>query len=95
MSKNVSEKNTERISQIGIAITAWRRHRGMSQEKMAEIAGITRSTLSNIESPHNNDNFSIDTFFNISDALDIDPAILIKGVYDIKRVDGKLDKTDK
>jgi len=41
MSKNVSKKNKDRFSKLGIAITAWRRHRGMSQEIMSEKAGIT------------------------------------------------------
>ena len=95
MSKNISNKNIKRFSEIGIAIAAWRKYRGMSQEMMAEKACITRSTLSNIESPKNNANFSLDTFLNISDALEIDPAILIKGVYGAEYLKKNPEKADK
>ena len=46
MSKTVSFKNNDRFIQIGIAIVTLRKLRGMSQEKLAEKAGISRSLLS-------------------------------------------------
>ena len=51
MSKTVSFKNNDRFIQIGIAIVTLRKLRGMSQEKLAEKAGISRSLLSVIEAP--------------------------------------------
>ena len=50
---------------------------GMSQEQLAEEAGISRSHLSYIEAPGMAHSFSLDVFFNIADALKIDPADLI------------------
>ena len=57
MSKTVSFKNNDRFIQIGIAIVTLRKLRGMSQEKLAEKAGISRSLLSVIEAPGTAHNF--------------------------------------
>lgn len=78
MSKEVSFKNRDRFIQLGVAIAALRKLRGMSQEKLAEKAGISRSLVSAIEAPGIANGFSLEVFFNIADALDIDPADLIK-----------------
>ena len=48
MSKEVSFKNRDRFIQLGIAISTLRKMRGLSQEKLAERAGISRSLLSSI-----------------------------------------------
>ena len=77
MSKEVSFKNKDRFIQLGIAISTLRKLKGMSQEKLAEKAGISRSLVSSIEAPGLANGFSLEIFFNIADALDIDPADLI------------------
>ncbi len=77
MSKEVAFKNRDRFIQLGIAISALRRIRGLSQEKLAEEAGISRSQLSAIEAPNLPHGFSLEVFFDIADALDVDPADLI------------------
>ena len=77
MSKEVSFKNRDRFIQIGIAIAMIRKIRGMSQEKLAEKAGISRSLLSSIEAPGIASGFSLEVFFNIADALDVSPEDLI------------------
>ncbi len=74
---SVSFKNRDRVIQLGIAIGMLRRMRGMSQEQLAEKAGISRGHLSTIEAPNMAAGMSIDTFFNIADALDVNPADLI------------------
>ena len=48
--------------------------RGMSQEQLANRANISRSHLSAIEAPGMVRAFSMDIFFNIADALEVDPA---------------------
>ena len=78
MSKEVSFKNKDRFIQLGIAISALRRIRGVSQEKLAEKANISRSLLSNIEAPNMAYSFSLDVFYNIADALDVEPENLIR-----------------
>ena len=80
MSKEeASFKNRDRFIQLGIVIAAMRKMRGMSQEQLAEKANISRSHLSAIEAPNMVRAFSMDIFFNIADALEIDPSDLIKG----------------
>jgi len=49
MSKEVSFKNHDRFVQLGIAISTLRRMRGLSQEKLAEKAGITLPFCAAIE----------------------------------------------
>ena len=78
MGKEIDYKNRDRFIQLGIAISTLRRIRGFSQEKLAEKANISRSLLSNIEAPNMAYGFSLDVFYNISDALKIAPEDLIK-----------------
>jgi len=77
MSKAVSFKNQDRFIQLGIAISTLRKIRGLSQEELAYRAGISRSLLSVIEAPNIAKTFSLEVFFDIADALKVDPADLI------------------
>lgn len=94
MSKEVEFKNRDRFIQLGIAIAALRKWRGLSQEKLAETVGISRSHLSSIEASGIATGFSLEVFFNIADALRVDPAVLINAsvfpdelISEIKRTD--------
>ena len=77
MSKQVAFKNRDRLIQLGVAIATLRKVRGMSQEKLAEKAGVSRSLISMIEAPNLAKTFSLEVFFDIADALEVDPADLI------------------
>lgn len=77
MGKEVDYRNRDRFIQLGIAISTLRRIRGLSQEKLAEKANISRSLLSNIEAPNMAYGFSLNVFYNIADALNIAPENLI------------------
>ena len=77
MNKDASFKNRDRLIQLGIAISTLRKMRGLSQEKLAEEAGISRSLVSSIEAPGIAKSFSIDVLFSISDVLKVDAADLI------------------
>lgn len=77
MSKEVEFKNRDRFIQLGITIAALRKMRGMSQEKLAEKAKDSRSHISSIEAPNIIRPFSLEVFFNIADALEVDPGDLI------------------
>ena len=70
-------KNRDRVIHLGIAIAALRKMRGLSQEQLAEKADVSRSHISSIEAPGIARPFSLEVFFNIADALEIDPADLI------------------
>ncbi len=78
MGKEVSFQNRDRLIQLGISIAMLRRLKGMSQEALAEKAGVSRSLLSCIEAPGIAHSFSLDVFFNLADALEVDPADLIQ-----------------
>ena len=77
ISKEVEFKNRDRFIQLGITIAALRKMRGMSQEKLAEKAKVSRSHISSIEAPNIIRPFSLEVFFNIADALEVDPGDLI------------------
>ena len=77
MSKDTEFKNRDRYIQLGIAISTLRKMRGLSQEQLAERANVSRSHISSIEAPGIARPLSLEVFFNIADALEIDPADLI------------------
>lgn len=77
MSKDVEFKNRDRFLQLGIAISTLRKMRGLSQEQLAEKANVSRSHISSIEALGVVRPFSLEVFFNLADALDVDPADLI------------------
>ena len=77
MRKEVAFKNRDKFIELGIAIASLRKLRGMSQEQLAEKAGVSRSLLSIIEAPNTANSFSMEAFFDIADALDISPADLL------------------
>ena len=89
MSKEVSFKNRDRFIQLGVAISALRKLKGLSQEKLAEKADISRSLVSAIEAPGIANGFSLEVFFNIADALEIDPAALINASVFPDQIIGK------
>ena len=78
MGKDIAFKNRDRFIQLGIAIATIRRLRGLSQEALAEKACISRALLSAIEAPGLVKSFSLEVFYNLADALSVDPAELIK-----------------
>ncbi len=78
MSKDAEFKNRDRYIQLGIAISALRKMRGLSQEQLAERANVSRSHISSIEATGIARPFSLEVFFNIADALEIAPADLIE-----------------
>ncbi len=77
VSKDTEFKNRDRYIQLGIAISTLRKMRGLSQEQLAERANVSRSHISSIEAPGIARPFSLEVFFNIADALEIDPSDLI------------------
>ena len=70
-------ENRDRFIQLGISIAALRKMRGLSQEALAEKAGVSRSHLSAIEAPNMVRPFSLEVLFNIARALDIEPGDLL------------------
>lgn len=77
MTKNVEFKNRDRLIELGLVIAGARKMKGLSQEKLAERAHISRSYLSAIEAPNIVQSFSLDVLFNITDALGVNAGDLL------------------
>lgn len=77
MGKEIDFKNRDRFIQLGITISVLRKRRGMSQEKLAAEAMMSRSHLSAIEAPNVVRPFSLEILFNIADALEVAPGDLL------------------
>ena len=95
MRKEVSFKNRDRFTQLGFAISMLRRVRGLTQEQLADKAGISRAQLSSIEAPNMIHSFSLEVLFDIADALDVDPADLITASVFPDKVVNKIKDQDK
>lgn len=70
--------NTEKMEDIGFAISYYRKRRGLSQEQLAEEVGISRQHLAAIEAPNMARGISLDLLLNIAAVLEIEPYILLK-----------------
>ena len=77
MDKEMSLKNRDRLIQLGITISTFRKYRGLSQEQLAERASVSRSLISSIEAAGIAKSISLEVFYNIADALEIEPATLL------------------
>lgn len=77
MQKKISPKNHTRYFQLSSAIVMTRKRKGMSQEKLAEKAHVSRSLISAIEAVGVPKNFSLTVLFDIADALEISPVELM------------------
>ena len=77
MANVIKFENRDRFIELGMVIAALRKTHGMSQDQLAESAGISRSHLSVIEAPNMAISFSVEVLFNIADALNIRPGDLL------------------
>lgn len=74
----VQKNYTNRFKQVGLNITYYRKLRDLKQEELAEVVGVSRTHLSNIEAPNVPTSVSLKLLFAIADALDIDPSKLLE-----------------
>lgn len=72
---NVMEEYKERYKTLGLNIAYYRKKRGLTQEQLAEKAGIERSRISKTEIAWAG--ISLDMVFRIADALEIEPYKLL------------------
>lgn len=72
----MSSKHTKNLKSLGSRIASLRKSRGLSQEDLAEKASISYSYLTKIEAPNCDVSFSIETLFDLADALDVSPKDL-------------------
>ncbi len=69
--------NDKRYIEIGYNIAYYRKHKGYTQEQLAERLNISRQHLGAIEAPNIIRPVSLDLLFHIADALEIDVRLLL------------------
>ena len=67
----MNNKHSEKYIRIGLNIALQRKLKKMTQSQLAEKIGISRTHMSNIEAPNVPTSVSLETLFDIADALDI------------------------
>lgn len=77
-SKKVKFENRDYYLEISINIAYYRKKAGLTQEALAEKIGISRSYLGAIEAPNFLKPFSLETLFDIANALDVEPYQLLR-----------------
>lgn len=71
----MSDGITNYETQLALAIRTFRKNRGLSQQALADRAGLDRKTINRIERGHFAPTMS--NFFHISEALEVEPHELL------------------
>ncbi len=75
---HVAFENKDYYIEVGLNIAFYRKRVGMTQDNLAEKAGLSRSHLSAIEAPNIIRPFSMEALFNIARALNVEPYKLLQ-----------------
>lgn len=71
-------KHQEKYIRLGLNIAYHRKLKGMTQLDLAEAVNISRTHISNIEAPNVPTSVSLETLFDIADALDVPVDVLFR-----------------
>ena len=75
---HISFENKDYYIVLGLNISLYRKRAGLTQDMLAEKAGLSRSHLSAIEAPNIIRSFSLEILFHIARALDVEPYRLLQ-----------------
>ena len=67
----MKEMHKGRYLQMGMKIAYYRKLRGLTQEQLAERVGRTPAFIGHVEAPNIQKAISMDTLFDIADALNV------------------------
>jgi len=67
----MTTKRESQYRQLGLNIAYYRKLRGLTQEKLSEQIDLSRTHISNIEAPNMPTSISLETLFDIAEALDV------------------------
>lgn len=67
----MNEKRIRQFRELGLTISYYRKLKGLTQAELAETTGLSRTHISNIEAPKAKTALSLESLFDIADALDI------------------------
>ena len=65
----IALENRDKYIALGLNIAYYRKREGMTQDQLAEKAGVSRSYLDEIEAPNMITTMSLEVLFNIAGAL--------------------------
>lgn len=71
-------KYIDKYKKIGLKINYYRKAAGLTQEQLAEKINKSTSYVGALEAPNVDKALSFDTFFDIAEALDVDPYKFLK-----------------
>lgn len=74
----ISYENVENYTELGMNIAYFRKKKGLTQEQLAENAGISRSHSSSIEAPNIVKPMSLELLFKLARVLEVQPYMLLK-----------------
>ena len=77
MANTILSVNDKRYVEIGYNIQYYRKHKNLTQERLAELVDISRQHLGAIEAPNIVRPVSLDLLFRIADVLEIDVRLLL------------------
>jgi len=83
MTPRVDKKYYPLLIKIGLNVAYYRRFKSISQEDLAEITGLSRTTISYIENADRFQSMSLGTIFKLADALEIP----VKKLFDFRDED--------
>ncbi len=72
-----NSKHAEKYSIIGLNISYYRRKKNLTQEELGDLCGLSRTHISNLESPNTIYKISMDAFFSIAEVLQVKPSDLL------------------
>ena len=70
--------HNERYRQLGLKISYYRRLRGLTQAQLAEKIDKAAAFIGQVESPRVQKTISLDTLFDIANALDVPPRLFFE-----------------
>lgn len=76
----MNEKRIRQFRELGLTISYYRKLKGLTQADLAQNVGLSRTHISNIEAPQVKTSISLESLFDIADALDVP----VKGLFDFR-----------
>ncbi len=69
--KDRSEERIRQYRQLGLTISYYRRLKGITQQRLADAVGLSRTHISNLEAPNIPTSISLEKLFDIAEVLNV------------------------
>ena len=76
----MNEKRIRQFRELGLTISYYRKLKGLTQADLAQNVGLSRTHISNIDAPQVKTSISLESLFDIADALDVP----VKDLFDFR-----------